>query len=304
MAVVSVKERSERQRSSTRDGKTTHTRVFLVECSDIADGTATALTADDGVMRVPGTGDYYKGIPFSGKDVERVAKSAKHYEVTVEFAGSGEGTEADDIHPLDLPAEVSFGADNVTEPYFLDHSDPPRPVVMSTGEAPEQFLERERGELVITFVVNVPWWSAVEMEGFGNTINAEAVVIEGDTYPPETLRLLPPTANRQIETVRISGVPTEVVYWRATFVLKARAAGWNDKLLDVGYSEIVEKVETVESVPTVVKKLQPIYDRAYGFLRRPWPLNGGGTKLLNPTDTPAELEFKPYIKRSWAALYF
>lgn len=300
MAVVWVKERTEQQRSGYRNGKTTHTRVFLVKCSDVADGPSLALTADG----VPGPGSFYNGIPFSGKEAQRVPKSRGYHEVTVEYSGDGEPQEQDDVHPLDRPAEVTFGSDNFTEPYFIDRSSPPKPIVNSAGEAPDQFFERDRGELQINFVRNVEYWDAALMETYGNTLNDETIVIDGSAYPQGTLRMLPPTASRQVETVRISGVPQEVVYYRATFVVKARMQGWNDRLADYGYNELVTKTETVGGTPTLVKRLQPIYDRSAGTLRKPWPLDGQGRKKPNPGDTPAELEFKPYPMMSWAALYF
>jgi hypothetical protein len=305
MAVLSVKERHERRRSSYRDGKTTHTRIFLVELqpSDVPNGTAIALTADDGFHRVPGPGDYYNGIPFSGKDAEPVPKSIAHFEVTVEHSGPGD-PEQDDVHPLDRPPEVSFGSDGVTEPYFKDKSDPPKPVANSATEAPDQFFERDRGYLTIQFVRNVDYWDAVEMDGYSNTINEDGVYIDGSYYEPETLKLSPPTAARQVETIRINGQPTEVVYYRATFGLKHNPDGWKDKMLDVGYSELIERQQTVSGQTQLVKQLVPIYDKAAGTLRKPWPLDGLGRKRLSPADPAAELEFLPYTKRSWSALYF
>ena len=303
MAVKSVKERTERRRSSYRDGKTVHTRVFLVECTASTDGTAVALNATDGATTVPGPGDYFHGVPFSGKDADAVANSSRHFDVTVEYSATGE-PEQDDLHPLDRAPEVTFGADNLTESYFIDKSDPPKPVVNSAGESPEQFLERERGELVITFVRNVDYWDAQVMESYGNTVNADHVVIDGATYPPTTLRLLTPTASRQVETVRVGGVPRTVTFYRATFIIKARAAGWNDRLIDVGYNELITTSQVVNGKTVIVKKLQPIYDRAVGTLRKPWPLDGNGRKKPNPGDTPATLDFKPYEERSWGPLYF
>ena len=87
MAVKSVKERTERRRSSYRDGKTVHTRVFLVECTASSDGTAVALTASDGATRIPGPGEYFNGVPFSGKDADAVA--TRIGQLTVDHALKG-----------------------------------------------------------------------------------------------------------------------------------------------------------------------------------------------------------------------
>src|SRR4051812_9914752 len=113
MSAVSVRERPERRRSSFKNGKTTPTRVFLVELApgDVPNGTAIALTASDGTNRVPGPGDVYMGVPFSGVDAEPVQKSRVHFEATCEFSGEGEPNE-DDVHPLDRPPEVTYGSDS------------------------------------------------------------------------------------------------------------------------------------------------------------------------------------------------
>jgi hypothetical protein len=53
MAVVSVREQHQRRRSGWRDGKETHTRVWIVITDDPTDGPRVAMAADDGTQRIP-----------------------------------------------------------------------------------------------------------------------------------------------------------------------------------------------------------------------------------------------------------
>jgi hypothetical protein len=297
MAVVSVKEKHDRRRSSDRDGKPAHTRVYLVTCNDPHDGTAVALTANDGTNRVPRYGERIGNLIVTSVDADPVSGSAVHFEVQVELT-SAENAEQEDaqIHPLSRPPEVSWGSNETTEPYFLDESPTPKPVVNSAGESFESFLERERGELVITASLNEPTHDAAAADTYSNTINQDAVTIDGTTYPAGTLKLSPITASRQVEDWRNEqGEVTRVVFYKRTYVFKVRAAGWNDKVLDVGYNEL-----TGDAVKGW--KLKPILDGASVAVRKPYPLDGTGKRKPKPTDKPAELEFKPYKVKSWSAL--
>src|SRR5439155_69663 len=117
-----------------------------------------------------------------------------------------------------------------TEPYFLDKSVPPKPCTTSAGDPFEQFMERERGELSITYTVNVADWDANDAETYSHTVNAETIFIDGTGYAPGTLKLSPLQAQKVAEVWQGS----EVVYYRRTANIKARRDGWRDKPLDVG----------------------------------------------------------------------
>src|SRR3954466_14398113 len=122
--VKEVRELHQRRRSSWRDGKQTHVPVFLVTCDSIRDGTAVALTADDGERRVPRPSDTYPNRPDLvpiGIDAEPHQDSGVHFLVTVEYASEVFVKLA---NPLQRPAEINYGGADITEPYFIDKSKP------------------------------------------------------------------------------------------------------------------------------------------------------------------------------------
>jgi hypothetical protein len=292
--VTSVQQRHERRRSSLRDGRREHTLVYLVICDDIRDGTAAAL--DD--HRVPRPGDFYRGIPFAGKDAEPVPNSGLHFEVTVTF--NGKDIAEGDVHPLSRPPEISWGASEATAPYFLDRSDPPKPTVNSAGDPFDQYLERDDGEMVITITINEATHDAAVADTFSRTVNIDPIVIDGTTYAPGTLKLSPITATKVTERFETATSPPETIkYYRRTYTLKARHEGWRDRVTDIGTNELVPGVLVTEA-----KKLKPIVSAVGTPVSKPWPLDGAGRKRKNPDEAPAELEFIPYVEKSWTALKF
>jgi hypothetical protein len=302
MGVLSVTEKFDRRRSSYKSGVLTHTRVFGVKLDSPVDGTAAALVADDGTRRVPSPGDTYLDTIVNSIEADPEPKSAVHFLVTVESTDAGDLT-AIDTHPLDRPPEISFGSSDTTEPYFLDCGDDEeeeRAVTNSAGDPFEQFLERERGEMVITITRNEDFHDATAADEFSHTVNVEPVMIEGTTFAPGTLKLSPITASKVIETWQ--GATVE--YYRRTYVLKARREGWDDHPLDIGLNEAFDAEERANNGNLiVVRKRRPIVDANGLPVKKPVPLVEGKRKLLTPTDLePVALTFRPYRKLSWSPI--
>jgi hypothetical protein len=303
MAIVSVKELHQRRRSSNEEGKIRHARTWLVTTDDIRDGTAVAIDAP-GIPRAkelwPGT----LRVKVTRIDAQPVQNSGVHFEVTVEWNTVDRDDGQDDVHPLDRPPEVSWGATETTEPYFIDRSPEPKAVVNTAGDPFDQFLERESGELAVMMVRNEATFDAAAMDEYSHTVNEDAVVIDGTLFEKQQLKLSPITATKRVEVITINDVEEEVTYYAVRYEWKARRDGWRDKVLDVGTNELVSKVETVNGQPVVKKYLQPIVDKAGKQVTKPWPLDGAGRKMPSPDDTPLTREFRPYTEKSWAALYF
>ncbi|MGE5607719.1 MAG: hypothetical protein ACM359_00550 [Bacillota bacterium] len=302
MAVISVREKVDRRRSSCRDGKYQHARVFLVITDSPADGTAMALTADG----IPGPGDAYHGVPFSGKDAEPVQNSPNHFEVSVDYASSTSSsssgsTQQNDVPPLEQEPEVSYGSEGVTEEMFLDADG--HPLTNSAGERFESTLEKERGITTITVVKNLAFWNPSDAEDVADTVNREIVILDGMRYAPGTLRLAHPTAQKHTSTISRWGNTWQEEYYRATFTFHARKDGWGLNLLDVGFNELYEKQEYVEGVPVMVMKRRPILE-AGSKCRLPWPLDGEGHKMPSADDPAAILHFTRYPAASWAIFGF
>lgn len=302
--IESVKELHQRRRSTYNDGKILHVRVWLVTTDDIQDGTAVALAAPG----IPVPKSLWPGtlhVRVTRIDVQPVQNSGLHFEVMVEWNSVDPENDKDDVHPLDRPPEISWGATEGLEPYFLDRSTPdPKPLVNTAGDAWDQTNEREAGEGAIQIIRNEAFFDHADADTYSHTLNSELVVIDGTSYPPHTLKMSPITANRVVEVVTIDGIEQEVTYYRVRYELKARRHGWREYVLDVGYNELISKVENVNGSPTIVKHLKPIVDKSGTRVTKPWPLDGTGKKKPNPDDPPAVLEFKPYDERSWSALYF
>lgn len=315
MAVVSVKELHQYRRSSIDEsGNPTHTRAFLVITDDKADGTAVALTAKvmSGETVAAAVPAYRSPHPKSDGtralsiSAEPHNDSDLHFRVTVEYAIPDFGEVPDD--PLKMPAEITYGATESTEPYLYDRSPEPedwapstdgtwrgRPVVNSAGDRFDEFRERESSEEMITVVTNEATYSSRAMRAYRQTVNAEDITIDGETYPAGTLKLSPITAQR------IWHEPTAKFYYRVIKVVKSREEGWNDYVLDLGTAELDYK--TADPPPRHEKcNRMPILDASGQRVEKPWPLNGKGKKKPNPTDVPATLEFRPYAWKSWAAL--
>ena len=298
MAVISVNEKHDRRRSSYRDGRKVHVRVFLVTTDDINDGTAVAMSADDGTTRVPHYGQSYPGEPgmtVASIEADPWQGSGTHFEVVVEYT-SGEFI-GPPGNPLDRPPEITWGNTEATAPYFIDRSNPPKPVVNSAGDPFDQFLEREEGEMVITITINEETHDAADADTYSHTINPGPVLIDATTFAAKTLKLSPIQATKVTERVEENGAVQTFTYYRRTYTLKARRQGWDDKPLDVGTNEKVGDLANGF-------KLRPIVDGTNLPVKRPYPLNGEGRRKPNPTDTPAELEFRPYELKDWAGLKF
>jgi hypothetical protein len=291
MAVVSVKEMHQKRRSSIKGGKVAHTRAFLVTTDAITDGTAVALVAPG----VPAYGDPHPldtGCTVNSVEAEPMNDSSNHFEVTVEYA-AGDGSFAVVDNPLNRPPEVSWNANESTCAYFLDHSDPPKPVVNSAGEPFDQFLERETGELGITITMNEASFDAAAADEFSHTVNAGPVLIDKTTFAEGTLKLSPITATKVTELVETNGVAEKFTYYRKTYNLKARKDGWKEKPYDVGLNEQVGD-------PKAGFKLRPIVDATNAPVKKPWPLDGKGKKQNgDPNNTPVTLEFQPYKSVGW-----
>jgi hypothetical protein len=302
MAVLRVKELHQRRRSTIRDGKLVHLRVWLAVTDDIHDGTAVALVADDGTNRIPFYKEQYPGRPtclVSSIEANPVQKSGKHFEVQVEYTDTD--LEAIPVHPLEREPDISVGASEGTAPYFMDCSDPPKPVTTSTGEAFDQFFERETGELTITYTSNAADFNMNEMETYSHTVNLDAVILDyTNVFAPGTLKLSPITAAKTTET----WMGSEVTYYKRTCILKARRQGWRDKPLDVSLNETVEEQDIINGSTLIVKKLKPILDKSGAPVRKPYPLDGAGKRKPSATDKAAELDFKPYTEKPFGPLNF
>lgn len=291
MAVVKVKEHFAGRRSSKRDGVVSHTRIFLVECDDIHDGTATAVSAQG----IPDEGDLHPTEPLcfvTGVDASPYEDDSHRFEVTVEYSTSGEEADED---PLNAPWDISWGSSESAEPFFRDAND--KPVTNSAGQPFEQLIERDSGQLIITVVKNEATGNPGSDEALSHTVNNHDVVLAGTVFLEDTLKLSPIASQKQ--------TTAGITYWRKTYQFKARRRGWMLKIYDQGYQQIdTQTVTNSDGDPEERISLKPILDKTGNRVERPYPLNGEGKAMPSPLDPAAELEFEPYEKASWASRGF
>lgn len=291
MAIVSVKELHQKRRSSVKDGKTSHTRAFIVITDDIADGTAAAILAP-AVPRYGHAHPIDTACTVTSVDADPVNDSSNHFEVVCEYAAGDSGFVVVD-NPLNRPPEVSWNSNETTTAYFLDNSNPPKLVVNSAGEPFDNYLERETGELGIQITMNEATFDASAADAFSHTINDGPVIIDKTTFAEGTLKLSPIQATKVKERVETDGVVMVVTYYKKTYTLKARRDGWKDKPIDTGLNERVGNL-------AAGFKLKPIVDVTNAPVKKPWPLNGTGRKQSGDTTVPpVTLEFEPYKKATW-----
>lgn len=298
MAVVKTKERFQARRSTYRDGKMVHLREFLVYTNDIADGTVVAITA------LPQPGNHHlvdDAATVTGIEVAPHENNDKIFLGQIEYTSTTFGVIQD---PLKRPPDISYGNTDATESYFIDASTggpdgKGRPVVNSAGDSFESFLDRETGELTIQITVNEAEFDVIAMDGFKHTVNQGQVFIDGTTYAAGVLKLSPPTATKAIERVTAEdGTFEDFVYYKVTYLVKARKDGWDDVLDDIGLNEFIPN----PTDPTKPGKLMPIVTAAKTPVSKPWPLDGHGRKKPNPGDTPATVTRQPYKKVDWSGL--
>lgn len=291
MAVVYVRELHTKRSSATRDGVTTHRRAWRVRTDDKNDGTAVALTADDGLTAVDAYGATFAGCALVDVEAKPEGDSLYDFVVEAEYSSATNFTQQA-VHPLSRPVEISYGSAESTAPYFLDEStgeDGRKPVVNSAGDTFQNELQRECGEMTITITRNEAAHNADLADDYSHTINAAPVTIDGSTYAARTLKLSPIQAVKTTE--RFNG--QDVTYYRKTYTLKRRRGGWDDKVLDTGLNVLTED-----------GRPQPILDAAGLPVRKPWPLNGAGVAKPLADDRPEELTFKPYKAQPIGTLNF
>jgi hypothetical protein len=229
--VTSVGEQNQKRQSSIENGKRTEQRVFIVKCDSARDGTTVAVTGNDGVNRVPYYGEPHPDVPncyASSISADTITNTSKHFLVTVKYEGSA----LDDVslHPLDRPPEFAFGANEFTEAWFKDESNPPKLFTTSAGERFDTLFERDNSNLLITMTRNEAEYDVLAADSYRKTYNQDVVILNGQPYAPETLRLGPITAQQVSEVWH----GLQVDYYRVTYPFKANKDTWAEKVDDAG----------------------------------------------------------------------
>jgi len=279
MAVTSVNERFQSRSSNHTAEEATHTRVFIVQCNSVSDGTATAINA----VGVPALGDVHD------IDVDAYAKSkscqpldSQKYVFIVNVEYSDEYFDS----PLNKPTEITWSSSEATEQMFEDLSDPVERVLNSAGEPFDQLVERDSSELMATVVRNQATFDT-NVFSYVNTINDDDFTLDAQTIPKGCAKMGP---------ISISPWKQEhgIDYRIYTYPIKFKAGTdpWKKRVLDYGYEELDGEGGR-----------KPIVNQDGIKVKKPWPLDHGSAKE-NATDEPAELEFVAYEEKDFSVFSF
>lgn len=287
MAVVGVKKIDQLCTSSRTKEDKTATDVYLV----LFDGPGTAIQAENA-----------SGIPalFSGhpEDSSRKVKTVtpkcvsedsqrNAWQVQVDYSSKVD-EEEDQENPLDEPDKISWDFSESTQPYFLDESDPPKPVVNTAKEPFEALLERESGSITVTVERNVASYSPTQAVEYRQCINQGGFTLDGASI-----------GDGQAKLSGINASPYQVQngvrYRTLRYTLKLRES-WDDKVESRGFNELVDGK---------LRKIVRASPRGDTLpVDKPYPLAENGKSKPAPTDEPHQLTFKPYKKKSFGVFNF
>ncbi|HEV7299205.1 MAG TPA: hypothetical protein VGN72_07560 [Tepidisphaeraceae bacterium] len=297
MAWIQVSEQGHLSESEQTNDEKTAKRVF-VAISDTPTTTVAAETATVGAASIPARGaghphDATRKVTSISASTE---KDGKRKVFTVEVGYSDKiNVVTVEPNPLNRTADVTWDFDDSTEPYFIDKSSTPKPVVNSAKERFEQFLERETGSLTATITKNIPTsgagsYSVVAALDLKDTVNAGSITVDGVPVPAGKAKLKSWTVGG-VQTETVNGV---AVTYRQSKVLYQFRSSWDHVVEDRGFNE---KDGTTGKLKTIVKG-----DKDPTPVETAWPLDGAGAKKTNISDTPAELTFKPYASVAHTSL--
>jgi hypothetical protein len=204
------------------------------------------------------------------------------------------------VDPLTQPAVINWNfSDDGQQPYFLDCSSTPQPVVNSAGELFSDYLTRANGTITATYAINLTPSAAASMaQTLVNYTNPVPAANQGGF----TFDGLSISDNQAlIKGATISGLQKQnvlgvyVQYRTVTYSLAFKYS-WQDKVDDRGFNAKVSSGTGLQ--PIVMSNLTPQQ------LSTPWPLDGSGNAKSSPSATPASLTFQPYPKMSFSVFSF
>lgn len=302
MQILWFKEIVGRDRGDDIDGNQNGRRTFQV-LTDTAQGHGEQVLAH---ADMPKLGDFFQYVDGStGADVTKTdfklvayrrraeqldADNLCNWTVTIEYIGVDE--------PEAQPAEVDFSPTRYQENMIDDESDPKKPVVNSAGDPFAEGVLRDRTRYTLTIVKNIADadWDPVTAESFQDSLN-ESPFLAGkfpahpSGFPAGTCKLTL-TAKRVRKVNAKPGFKT--FYWIRTATIEIDTRGWNAKVRDAGFRQIVAGVK------------RPIIDAFTGLPTAvPALLNGSGVKLSEggtPVIANGPNGFKRYLTKNWGPL--
>jgi len=263
------------QRDGYEGGRIYQEQTYLVETTDLADGSIAARLA---VLDL----GFYAGWYCSKLTSEPWEGSPLWFKVEI-----AQDLPIWPIDPTLRPAVLTGDWDEVNKIYTMDCSSTPQPVLTSALNRLDPPPQRKTGKPTMRITKNLTSYPVVAYDAIKYTRNADAVTIKGTTYAAGTLLFLPPTVQENYE--QISG---NVYHYFATgYRLSADHLCHVDLASDRDYDQWITGGTGAIRVP--------ILDKTGQRVTSPWPLDGLGHAMPHAGDTPATLTFVPYALASW-----
>jgi hypothetical protein len=293
MAVVHVKEVTDRETSRDKNGNKRYVRTFQVLCDAATDGARIVLEA----VGIPAYGDTWEDTLAGDADLDAfvVDKRAsqndrenfQNWTVTVSYAGRTD--------PVSEPPEVSWATVKYQVAYQEDNDTPAKKVVNSAGDPYEGGLLRDRARLVVTIRKNVlpAAWEGIDPTDYIDTTNELPYLATRFDAPNGVLPGLAKLSDLSADAVWIED-RSDVHFYRRTSKVEIDAYGWTQKVLDAGFNFLMPGgLWGFDKVPIILP--------AGGRPSSPYPLDGSGAPL-GVGGTPVFNTFVPHPSKDWTVI--
>lgn len=221
-------------------------------------------------------------------EVQSADSSRRVFTITADFEEpSGGGTTPG--NPLMRPADVRWGADVEQRPILRDFGPVPKTITNSAGERFPELPVRDFGEQALEWTRNeqAPDMWLLRQAMF--VVNDADFTIDGQTIPRGKALMWVDSSIKIYEG--------QYTYYRVTYRFRFKDEGWlTTRILDVGYNEIDWSAPPFDLVP--------IIDKDGMGVRTPYPLDGIGQAMGNPTDPPFELAYQFYREFNFGVFSF
>ncbi len=197
-----------------------YTRRFQV-ISSPCETLLNARTARD-AAGVPVLGSPFPADPFSlavSKDVTSEPESPNVWYVTVEYSREG--------NPLLDPWQIDWDFTTFTVAATKDKDG--NRLKNSAGDPFDPAIEVSERTFTLTISRNVAVWSLARAIEYSNSVNADSIVIAGQTFGPRRLKI----AGWKASAFEYLGQR----YWRESLVVEHNPKTWDVEVLDAGYRD-------------------------------------------------------------------
>lgn len=269
MAVVHVKEVTNRDTSRDVNSRKRYTRTFQVLTDTTTDGAKQVL--EDPL--IPAYGDTWEEVDAGAvvtdtdtdafcvekRATQNDADNFQNWMVTCEYVGVGD--------PTLEPAQVSFSNDRYQETTQRDVED--EWFRNSAEDFYESGFTRDRTRLVLHLVKNVLSFDPLNALQYVDTLNELPSFVA--RFPPGFAAQLCKLDSLTAEAVWYPD-NSDIQYWRRTAQISIDARGWEVNVLDAGFHAIV-------TVPVIGNARGKIIMPDGSTPSVPQPLNGTGGRL-------------------------